>query len=42
MPELAVWSIGRVVKSDPMPRDINQKPKQIARDRIDERIRATI
>ena len=39
-PELTDPSIGQVHKADPMPRDVNQNPEQIARDRIDDRLLA--
>ena len=40
MLELTGRVAGRVHETDPMPRDVNQNPEQIARDRIDDRLRA--
>ena len=41
MPGLTEQQLGRVLEPDPMPPDLNQNPEQIARDRIDERLRAS-
>ena len=40
MLELTGRVAGRVHETDPMPRDVNQNPEQIARDRIDDRLRS--